>query len=278
MSGRGRWRWLALGLVAVGPGCLGHLNPVKECDPHLAACCQELPPCCRGRVHVFFVQGLDPLGVSNLTGVHDYVRQLGFAKTYYGQIYHAGHFEKEIRRLHREDPEARFVLVGFSAGANKVRTIAQNVKDDGVRIDLLVYLGGNTLQNVPHDRPENAVKVVNVLARGGVWNGTAFDDAENVRVPDVHHFGSPSHPYTLQTLARELALLAATVPVVEPSAPPGDVTAPAPGPVADRLPAGWDFLKPATRLGPTRPDAEERPATAPPGANVVQAPGGQKET
>lgn len=279
MSGRGRWRWLALGLLTVGPGCLGHLHPVSECDPNVAACCRELPPCCRSRVYVFFVQGVDPLGIGNLTGVHDYVRQLGFTKTYYGQVYHAGHFEKEIRRLHHEGPETRFVLVGFSAGANKVRTIAQNVKDDGVRIDLLVYLGGNTLRNVPHDRPDNAVKVVHVLAKGFDRIGTSFDDAENVHVPDAHHFGSPSHPYTLQMLARELAMLAATVPVTEPSAPPGDEIAPAPNPLApaaERLPAEWDFLKPATRLGPVRPDSEEIPATVPPGASVVQAAEGEK--
>jgi hypothetical protein len=197
-------------------------------------------------VYVFFIHGVDPLDIANLRGVHDYVQSLGFIKTYYGQLYHTPYFVKEIRRLHQEDPDARFALVGFSFGANMVRDMAQAVKSDGVSIDLMVYLGGNTLENRPDDKPENVVSLVNILATGWVWNGDHIDGAANVSYDDVWHFGSPSHLHTLKTLAEELATVAARVPIVEAGQPD-----------AGESLGEWDFLKlrpvtssDASRTGP----------------------------
>src|SRR5262249_46603769 len=147
------------------------------------------------------------------------MHHLGFNKTYYGQLYHTCYFRKQVRRIHEEDPEARFVLIGFSFGANMVRTVAQDVKEDGIDIDLLLYLGGNTLENKPRYRPENALRLVNILAHGYIWNGTQFDDGENLNVEDVWHFGSPTHPRTLEVLTRDLFEIACSVPIIEPVEP-----------------------------------------------------------
>jgi hypothetical protein len=62
--------------------------------------------------------------------------------------------------------------------------------------------------------------------------------------PEVHtrwHFGTPSHPYSLEVLARELAVVASHVEVAE------DVPAP-----PSTQPGEWDFLKPVSRLKPVR--------------------------
>ena len=93
-----------------------------------------------------------------------------------------------------------------------------------------------------------------MLAQGSIWNGSTLEDAENTHLPDVHHFGSPTHPYTLEMLARELSLVAATVPVVEllPRPLPGGEEPPTPRPVppqARRTTGEWDFLRPVSRLG-----------------------------
>jgi hypothetical protein len=183
---------------------------------------------------------MDPLDYANMEGVRDYVQELGFRKTYFGQVYHAWKFEKEMHRIHVEDPDARFVLIGFSFGANMVRSLANSARDDGIPIDLLVYFGGNTLKNEAYDQPENAARVVNILASGAVWNGAWMDRAENIHETDVYHFGSPSHPYSVELLTRELAEVASHVAVVEDGPPP--------------LPAEgeWDFLKPVSRLKPVR--------------------------
>src|SRR5262245_39238385 len=123
-----RWpRLLGLVLLIVvslgNGGCLGiHSIPPLAPDVHVS--CKAFPTCCRDHVHVFFIHGMDPFDWANLTGLRDHVQALGFHKTYYGQMYHTRKFEKEIRRIHEEDPNARFVLVGFSFGANMVRYLA----------------------------------------------------------------------------------------------------------------------------------------------------------
>lgn len=256
---------VAASLTTVG-GCLSFCHPVHSPAGEIIQPCQALPSCCRGQVYVFLINGLDPVNLANLTGVRDHIQALGFRKTYYGQMYHAAYFEKEIRRIHQEEPEARFVLIGFSLGANMARNITQNVKPEGIDIDLLFYLGGNTFDNRPRDRPENAHRLVNILARGCIWNGAWLDGAENLHEVDVLHYGSPSHPRTLEILDRELALIAAAVPVVQPleDAPSSPLEeAPTPRPVKRQAAVyrdEWDFLKPASPLAiPARQDRARLP-------------------
>jgi hypothetical protein len=251
--------WALAAGLAGGPGCLSFCHPVDPPKADLVQPCQDAPKFCRDHVYFFFVHGLDPLDFANLSGVRDYVQALGFTKTYYGQLYHSFLFEHEIHRIHHDDPEAHFVLVGFSYGANVVRHLAHSAQKDGITIDLLVYLGGNTLENIPEDQPENALQIVNILASGWIWNGATFDRAENIHEPDVWHFGSPTHPQTLQTLARELGLIAARLPVPQSEETAAEEQGPsprllAPGGSAQR--GEWDFLKPIPQL--PMPPAEDK--------------------
>jgi hypothetical protein len=286
MARQGRWpRRLAAALVAAalagGPGCLSFLHPVAPASKEQAATSAALPCACRNHVHVFFVHGLDPLDAANLSGVVDYVHSLGYLKTHYGQLYHTWQFRDDIRVIHHEDPDARFVLVGFSFGANMVRNICQAVKEDGVTVDLLVYLGGNTLSDCPRDKPENVTHIVNILATGCIWNGDHLDGADNMHYTDVWHFGSPSHLHTLDVLAQELPVVAAHVPYVVRHYTPPHEMGPMPR-VAPATPPGergeWDFLTPdndgALPPQPDAPDKNLRKKPAPPPNTLtVRAPG-----
>jgi hypothetical protein len=245
MTPHGRWHralvpclLAAAGLAA--PGCMGCLHPVEPLTPETRTACKAYPSCCRDHVYVILIHGMDPLDYANLQGVRDYVQELGFRKTFYGQCYHTAKFAKEMHRIHAEDPDSRFVLIGFSFGANMARYLANVAKDDGIPIDLLVYFGGNTLKNEAYDQPDNVARVVNILASGAIWNGAWMDRAENIHEPDVYHFGTPSHPYSVELLTHELGEVASRVPVVEDGPPPP----PAEG--------EWDFLKPVSRLKPVR--------------------------
>jgi hypothetical protein len=259
----------AAALLLLGPaGCMSFLHPIDRPAPEQLACCEQLPKPCRQHVYVFFVHGVDPLDYANLSGVRDYVQSLGFIKTYYGQLYHTGYFTDEIRKIHAREPEARFALVGFSFGANMVRNIANAVRDEDIAIDLIVYLGGNTLTNAEEDRPANVQRVVNILATGWVWNGATMDNAENVTYDNVWHFGSPTHPHTLDVLAHELTEVAARVPYVERVSPPVE-TGPTPRPVAPQTSAKrdeWDFLLPGRPVPelPPKPQPQPKPQPKPP--------------
>jgi hypothetical protein len=285
MMQQGRWQrvlghcLLAL-LLAGGTGCKSFLHPVDATSVEWSQACQEVPKCCRDHVYVFLIHGMDPFDWANLSGLRDHLHSLGFNKTYYGQLYHTSYFSSEVRRIHQEDPEARFVLIGFSFGANMVRNMAHAAKEAGIDIELLLYLGGNTLENTPKDRPANALRLVNVLAHGYIWNGTQFDDGENISEEDVWHFGSPTHPRTLQALTRDLFEIASSVPIVEtiqPNQVPGSEEEPTPRAVMPRAAAAgseWDFLKPVSqlRIGPPlgrEVGLQQRPADA---ANVGARP------
>ena len=61
---------------------------------------------------------------------------------------------------------ARFVVMGFSLGANAARDVVDGVKADGVWIDLLVYCGGVGLPNDLESRPDNAGRIVSILGQG----------------------------------------------------------------------------------------------------------------
>jgi hypothetical protein len=266
------WKMGKLGIAILGlaasslnAGCLSFCHPIDPPKPEVKATCNEVPRDCRNHVHIFFIHGLDPFDFANLSGVTDYVHSLGFIKTHYGQLYHVWEFKKEIRKVHEQDPEARFVLVGFSFGANMVRDVANAVKADGITIDLLIYLGGNTLENTEPNRPEHVARIINILAYGWIWHGATLDRAENVQYDNVWHFGSPTHPHTLKLLGEELALVACNVPLVyESTHPPLPIKPGANQP--EQLPAPkatqsmkapekvgeWDFLKPVQGAGPIR--------------------------
>jgi hypothetical protein len=255
VTGRRRLLHFLFFVIALlaGPGCLSYLHPIEPMQNPAQAFCLEIPRCCRDHVYVICVNGLDPLDYSNQSGLRDYIHELGFNKLYNGEMYHTWYFEKEIERVHQEDPEARFVLIGFSWGANCARAIAHDAGEKNIPIDLLVYLGANTFDNEPRSQPENAARILNILAEGLIWNGDMLDRAENLQVKGVWHFGSPTHPKTLELLESELTQVASRVTVVETVEKPNPRDAePMPRimPPAARGPADeWDFLMPTTNLG-----------------------------
>jgi len=256
---------LGQALLSVGllwtTGCLSFLHPIGAPPRDLVKPCDQLPKPCRDHVYIFFVNGLDPVDYGNLVGLRDYVQKMGFHKTYYGQLYHVPYFESEMCKIHKSDPDARFVLVGFSLGANLVHTLARAVADDGVQIDLMVYLSGNhPVAMMPRDKPDNVCQVLNILASGCMKKFGERDYADNLRLEHTCHFGSPTHPQTLEVLCTALTHIAAQAPGVLPPdefAPtPLLEEAPRPRPVTPPRTAqrdDWDFLKPVGVLRP--PDA-----------------------
>jgi hypothetical protein len=275
MKTRKPWRLLAPWLLATTPlaaGCLSYLHPVVPLPAEQADPCRTLPKPCREHVYIFMLSGLDALNCGNLSGVRHYLNCLGFLNTYHGQLYHAPCFDSEIRRLHKKDPDARFVLIGYGLGCPMVRAMARAVHSDGITIDLLVLLDGDGHTLELGEPPPNAGHVLNLQAVWLTGKGHALEGAENCELPDVGHFGLPTHQETLHLLALELGAVAASVPFIVPEPPEqppaSEEEAPTPRPVKPRAeapPDAWDFLKPVSRLQSLQPPSSEAgPATVPP--------------
>jgi hypothetical protein len=188
---------------------LGFLHPLPSCEPEICQLCRSLPPQSKEHVYIFLVNGLDPLYYGNLNGLCEYVRALGFKQCETGQMTAIYGLRNRILRIRADDSQGRIVLVGFSAGANCVRSLAHALQKDNVTIDLLVYVGGITVFDTDYSRPENARRIVNLTGQGQVWLGSdrivngAIRGARNERLP-VRHFALPSYPRTIEILTEEL--------------------------------------------------------------------------
>jgi hypothetical protein len=259
-----RWSALARSVLLAGGllsgGCLSFVHPLAPPGPADLLPCDGVPAACKNRVHLFFIGGIDPLDLGNLDGLCNYAHALGFIKTHVGAPYHAFYFEKEILRIHKADPDARFVLLGFSWGAGLARDVAAGVGARGVPTDLLVYIDGVTLAQKPLDRPATALHVVNLLSCGRDPAGHKVEHATNVQYDDAGHFGAPTHPQTRKMLANELAVVALRVPLVEVAPPPAHPEFIPPRPVPERLPAP---LPAPERLPAPKPTPERLPPPKP---------------
>lgn len=217
--------WLLLASLVASPGCLTLAPQMLDLPPECVQACHSLPCCSRGRVFVFLIDGFDPLDCCGVTRVRRSLIDLGFIKVYDGHFYHAAWFADEMRRLHAEEPDAHFVVAGFSTGAETARSLAESVGPDGITVDLLAVVDGPLWTAADPHKPENVVRVIHL--------------------PGCAAAGQP--------LADELTAIAGLVPVPLPPAPPDITELPTPRPVvppAPGTPDAWDFLKPATRLAP----------------------------
>jgi hypothetical protein len=242
----GHWQQSIFSLMLAGlltgtAGCLSCLCPVHPPDEALIQPCHELPKYCRDHVYVFFLNGLDPVNYGNLTGIREYVETLGFRKTYYGQIYHVSYFADEVRKIHREEPDAHFVLVGFGRGARSIRSLAERVNGEGVTVDLLVDLDGKL---------PSGMGLENGPVVGHVRDGTVTRTTAPPSGPDLWLFGNPTNAKTVEMLGQQLAQIASSIPDVEQASPeqlPPPADEPTPKPVKPQVPTAnseWDFLKP----------------------------------
>jgi len=272
----GRWRRrlgvvsLAALCLASGQGCLSFMHSLDLPPKEQVVLGEKIPAPSRNHVHVFLLHGLDPLEFANLNGLTEYIQQLGYIKTHYGQFFHMWEFKKEIIRIHKEEPQARFVVIGFSLGSFMACELVNAVKKDNIPIDLLVYLGGFILDNTPRTQPENVAHIANILTAGYVIKGPQMDRAENIRYNNVWHFGLPTHPRMRELLARELAVVAARIPYVEKAQPlspeleeeiprPRRMTPDQLKQLSSDLPSEWSFLNSRSANGEPPPPPLAQP-------------------
>jgi hypothetical protein len=189
-------------------------HPLGSPPPQLTQSCQSVPAEAKDHVYLFAINGMDPLYFGNLNGLCACMKQLGFRNVHCGQSWEAPAVREQIVETRRKDPEARIAVLGFSAGANRACQLANELKGQGIKVDLLVYVGGDTITNVPQSRPENVGQIVNItghgyLPRGGdlFYNGTDLDGAKNQRV-NARHMLLPTRPETVELLATHLSKIA----------------------------------------------------------------------
>jgi hypothetical protein len=191
-------------------GALSFVHRLAPPPPESMAACNAIPKDRREHVHIFLINGMDPLYLGNLVGVRDYLQQLGFSNTYYGELFHWWWFKSHVRSVSKSDPEGRIVVIGFSLGGSMADSLARSLEREGLSIDMLVYVDAKSFTHNFHHLPTNVGRVVNVTSLSQLWDGSPLDGAQNIHEGNVWHFGSPTHPKTLAALAVNVASVAAS--------------------------------------------------------------------
>lgn len=226
----------------------------------------------RQQVYLFMMNGEDVLELGGMLTLRDKLCQAGFPKVYYAQKEDRDWFYREMRRLQRDEPTARMLLLGYGTAAERVHDLAYAAVRDGLPLDAVIFLD-------PSGRAEELCGlpgVPTVMIRSHNWTGAPdLPPTETVPLP-AGHVSAPLHPGTLETVVRWMTASAARVvlPTIEnlPHLPLRDKLPPTPRGIDPATlgpaPPGWDFLRPPPRLvgGP------EYPAVTPPVIPPVPAP------
>lgn len=247
-------RWVLAGIAAAllaGSGCVACGHRGYDIARTAGTAC-DLPACQRNQVHVFAMSSLNPVSMMALDGLAQELNQQGFAKVATGQTIHVGWMAREMRRIHEDEPEAVFVVVGFeSAGPVAVR-LAEKMAGEGLAIGGLVVIDSEGTTAAP-------LTAIRTLAIGKTEGITTSDTVETVAVSDAASYGLATDSRTTSAMGKLLTDLASAVPVptvVEvtqwdyPQAPPMRVTGD-----PSRSPE-WMFLF------DSRPGAKAVPATS----------------
>lgn len=214
---------VGIGLLLAAAGCVscGHdaCSRAIEAGPHC-----EAPQCDRRHVYAVLINGLTP--GSCLEELRLSLAERGFEKSFRAELLHTAWVWREMKRIQKCDPEARFVLVGYGFGSGVAAGMAKDASRDGITVDALVLL--DPVGTCAGDDLAGRVVVI----RSGDAN--------------CSHFSLPKQEATVDAITAVLAETAARVehPAFEetplfwhPDAPPQrDYTLP------EGMPVEWQFL------------------------------------
>lgn len=229
---------LLAALLLMLAGCLSAGRPCDRLPPPVVEACRELPHSCRQRVHVFFLNGLDPFDCANLSHARRTALDLGFAKTHHGSLVHVPYFALCMKQLRDADPGAKFVIVGHGLGAEAAFALA--AVSPAVERMVLIEAPGWTV--AARSKPANVGELAFVRAKS--WFNLPVGSSALHELDTGWTWAGPDNVLTLERLADELHRAGATIPYELP----GEEVAERPQPPA---PEGWAFLEPVARLAPT---------------------------
>ena len=243
-----RRNWAVCALLAgavANAGCVTHCpKGTEQAWRHGAE--YDVPTACRARVHVFMIHGATPSTDTGLEALRVKLGESGFAKVGTGELYSALWVKSEIDCIRFNDPDARFVLVGYDYGAATAVSLARDLCAKGANVDAVVLLDPLGCGTAP-----SGVRTLLIASAKGAC---CAPHTERLVVPDASHFGLPAHPVTVSAVTELLNDIA-----VQNCQPPLELVpewtyphAPEHRPeVRRKLPTEWDFL--ADRPGGPQP-------------------------
>lgn len=243
--------WMMVTVAALAGGC-------TTCHHQACRSVLEAGPDCtlplynRQHVHIFLVNGVAPPG---LEGLRDRLNEHGFPKVYCGQLPHAVWMGQELRRVAGEEPEAKFVIVGYDLGGAAAVKLATDAIADQIQVEAVILLD-------PVASDAAAIPGVRTLLVTSVKGAFTTPHTERLTIPDAGRFGLPTHLKTVAVVCNVLFEVASRIPPPPPAVETDWSYEHAP-PVSPVTPAlssdpAWNFLRdiktaPSPSINPLRP-------------------------
>jgi hypothetical protein len=225
-----------LAIVVVNTGCVTCCHKsYAQALANGAEC--ELPPDCRGRVYVFLLHGITPTTECGLSKLREKLAVRGFAKVGEGELASGFCIASEIKTIHKCEPEAKFVLVGYDLGAAAAVCLSRELAVKGIPVASVVLL--DPMGPLPTDRCE----IPTLLITSGTTTTRALHTL-HVAVPDAKHHTLPAHPVTVESITSLLMEIAASEiePLIDPVPAWSYKHAPEMRPFVPPTGTEWDFL------------------------------------
>lgn len=271
-------RAMLCGLAAAVPlagGCVSNNHRAY----HEAMHCTDLNPFpnpVRSQVYLFMLNGADVLELGGMLTLRDKLAEAGFSKVYYTQSEDRDYYRREMARLHRDEPGARMILLGYGTAAERTLGLAGEAVRTGLPLDAVVFLDplgltGDVARTLP---------LPSVALRSHNWlGGSDLVTSEVVVLDGVGHFAAPTSPVTVNALVELMSASASRVVVEDirltlpflPLREKPDVTPRGIDPATLVPPTGiWEGLPAMPARLPRTPKPVEPPAM--PGAKPAPVP------
>ena len=202
-----RVSFLLLGsAVALSAGCVQYRYGNERACLQFAENADVNAPT-RAKVHVFMMDGLGT--IQALEQLEFGIVRAGFPKVYTAQRVDRAWFYKEIHRLHRETADNRFVLVAQGAASKEMQRLADDLVQDDIPLDGLIFLDPVGLPDENCAVPPYPVRVIRGHQSFGVPRVAATDSIE---VANVGRSSLPCDSATQAAVVDWLYAVARSVP------------------------------------------------------------------
>jgi hypothetical protein len=163
----------------------------------------------RSQVYLFMMNGSDHLELAGMLTLRDELAKCGFCKVYYSQKEDKNWFVKEIARLHRDEPHARILLLGYGTAAEKTLAVATEVSRLQVPLDGVVFLDPLNLEANVVD----CLGTTSTVVTSHNWpGGKSLHVNQRVELSGVGHLSAPTEPTMVKFLVEMMTASASRVP------------------------------------------------------------------
>jgi hypothetical protein len=222
------------------------------CEPALRhEPCEDDPILPKHKTYAVLVNGGDVLGIGKFAKMQHRLNEAGFAMAYYGQVFHGGMIERELRDVFCRDADTRFVIVGYGEGTAVAESLAGRLTAGGLPVDAVVHLAP-VRTSVSVSSPPSVKRLV-FYPEGATTIGSV-PDADGTVLPGVGHYDVPSHPVVVSAVLNLMRESAGRVPVSDATQtylPILDDPAPIPNIIVESAPTETTPLTPPRKKQPT---------------------------